>query len=57
MQPGLAAAKSDAQRKEIRKKYRPLTIKDLSLVREKWDDADINTSNEIELLPDSMGIL
>ena len=49
MQEELNSTKSEATRKKIREKYRPITIRDLKAGRGKWDDDEFNVDNDKEI--------
>ena len=56
MQAELVRSKSDPEKKEIRDKYRPVTLRDLKGSRDKWGDEEIKSceNNKIHLLPNSL---
>ena len=55
MQHEVSMAKSDKQKREIKERYRPSTLRDLKKYRGKWyDDEHELDSKQINLLPDTM---
>ena len=56
MKHELSDAKTDKQKNDINRTYRPTTIRDLKKCRGKWDDVGVglDSSKEIHLLTDAL---